>query len=150
MVLGAGEILVEVEPSDGWAAAEEAGYVVLLDLAVTPELAAEGTARELVRRLQELRRDADLDVADRIEVRYRAPDIVARVFGQHGHWIAEETLALSIGPLTDEMDLSSTGSTGGSPTLSSATVSGSIWVPEATRTVRVEGEDVILALARVS
>jgi isoleucyl-tRNA synthetase len=129
VTLGAGEILVEVEPSEGWAAAEEAGYVALLDLAITPELAAEGTARELVRRLQELRRDAGLDVADRIAVRYRAPDAVARVLQQHCDWIAEETLALSLEPLAE----------GEAP-------------PEGTATavVRIDGDEVTLALTRAA
>jgi isoleucyl-tRNA synthetase len=129
VALGAGEILVDVEPADGWAAAEESGYVALLDLAVTPELAAEGTAREVVRRLQELRRDAGLDVADRIDVRFRAPAAVARVVEQHGGWIAEETLALSIEALAE----------GAEPPAGAAST-----------TVRVDGEDVTLALSRAS
>ncbi len=99
VTLGAGEIVVDVEPSAGWAAAEEAGYMALLDLTVTPELQAEGTAREFVRRLQELRRSAGLDVSARIHVRYRVPETLARALREHGRWIAEETLALTLEPL---------------------------------------------------
>ena len=48
--------------------------MALLDTTITSELRAEGLARELVRRLQDLRREADLDVSDRIDVRYELGD----------------------------------------------------------------------------
>jgi isoleucyl-tRNA synthetase len=96
--LGGGDILVGVEAAEGWATAEDSGYVALLDTTITAELRSEGLARELVRRLQDLRREADLEVSDRIEVRYAASDApeVGRAFAEHGAYIAEETLALSI------------------------------------------------------
>ena len=94
--LGAADVLVSTEPVDGWAAAEDGGYTVLIETAITPELAAEGLARELVRRLQELRREAGLDVSDRIHVAYRGDDAVRAVFAEHGGYIGDETLALSI------------------------------------------------------
>jgi len=97
--LGGGDILVGVEAAEGWAAAEDGGYVALLDTTITPELRSEGFARELVRRLQDLRREAGLDVSDRIEVRYHAAvdaPAVEQAFATHGGYIAEETLALSM------------------------------------------------------
>ena len=94
--LGAADVLVAVEPADGWTAAEDAGYAALLDTTITPELASEGLARELVRRLQELRRQAGFEVTDRIHVSYRAGEEVRAVLAEHGRYIGEETLALSI------------------------------------------------------
>ena len=94
--LSSAEVLVSVEPAEGWAAAEDSGYVTLLDTTITPELASEGLARELVRRLQDLRREADFKVTDRIHVTYRGDDALHAVFEQHGGYIGEETLALSI------------------------------------------------------
>ena len=94
--LAATDVLVDVEAAEGWSAAEDAGYTALLETAVTPELAAEGLARELVRRLQDLRREAGFEVTDRIHVHYRASDEVRAVLSEHGRYIAEETLALSI------------------------------------------------------
>ena len=94
--LGAADVLVAVEPADGWTAAEDAGYAALLETTVTPELASEGLARELVRRLQKLRRQAGFEVTDRIQVSYRAGDAVRAVLAEHGRYIGEETLALSI------------------------------------------------------
>ncbi|RLT43345.1 MAG: isoleucine--tRNA ligase [Chloroflexi bacterium] len=90
------DILVAVEASEGWAAQEESGYAALVDTTLTPDLLAEGTAREIVRRLQDLRRDAGLDVSDRIHVAFRAGEPVASVMASHGAMIAEEVLALSL------------------------------------------------------
>jgi isoleucyl-tRNA synthetase len=98
--LAPAEILVAVEAAEGWAAAEEGGYAALIDTRVTPELEAEGMARELVRRLQELRRTAGLEVSDRIRVTYLPADAgadgIREVFARHGDYIAAETLALGI------------------------------------------------------
>jgi isoleucyl-tRNA synthetase len=93
--LAATDVLVSVEAAEGWAAQEEGGYVALIDTRVTPGLAAEGMAREVVRRLQDLRRDASLDVTDRIHVTYEG-DSLSEVMAAHGDYIAAETLALSL------------------------------------------------------
>ena len=94
--LAATDVLVTVEASTGWAATEESGYAALVDTTLTPELQAEGIAREVVRRLQDLRRDAGLDVSDRIHVTYRAAEPVRAVMTSHGAFISEEVLALSL------------------------------------------------------
>ncbi|MEZ4502505.1 MAG: isoleucine--tRNA ligase [Dehalococcoidia bacterium] len=94
--LAASDLLVTVEAGEGWAAAEEAGYVTLIDTRITSELEAEGLARELVRRLQDLRREAGLDVSDRIRVTFEADDVIASVVEAHREYIAEETLALTL------------------------------------------------------
>ena len=94
--LSAAEVLVSVEAAAGWTAAEDSGYATLLDITITPELASEGLARELVRRLQDLRREADFNVTDRIHVTYLGDDALRAVFDQHGGYIGEETLAFSI------------------------------------------------------
>ena len=90
------DILVAVEASDGWAAQEESGYAALIDTTLTADLVAEGIAREVIRRLQDLRRDAGLDVSDRIHVAYRAAEPVRSVMQSHGPLIAEEVLALTL------------------------------------------------------
>jgi isoleucyl-tRNA synthetase len=70
--------------------------VVVLDTTVTPELAAEGLARDVVRVVQQARRDADLDVSDRIEVELSAsPEAAAAVEG-YRDFVAREVLADSI------------------------------------------------------
>ena len=94
--LAATEVLVGTEAADGWAAAEDGGYAALIETTLTPALVSEGLSRELVRRLQDLRREAGLDLSDRIHVTYHGDDVIAAVVASHGRYIAEETLALSI------------------------------------------------------
>ena len=71
------------------------GGFVVLDTAVTPELAAEGLARDLVRAVQQARRDADLDVSDRIRLTIAGSDAVQSAASTHEALIAGETLATS-------------------------------------------------------
>jgi isoleucyl-tRNA synthetase len=94
--LTGGDLLVDVEANEGWAAAEDNGYAALIDTTITPELASEGLAREIVRAVQNLRRDAGFDISDRIHVRYEGDAEVQAVVAEHGRYIADETLALSI------------------------------------------------------
>jgi isoleucyl-tRNA synthetase len=70
--------------------------VVVLDPVVTPELAAEGLARDVVRVVQQARRDAGLDVADRITVVIQASPAVSAAVEAHREFVAAETLARSV------------------------------------------------------
>ena len=103
-------LIVDVAPAEGWSAAEDGGYIALVSTELTPELAAEGLARDLVRRLQELRREAGLEITDRIHARFQGDDAVAEVLAAHGAYIAEETLALSLEPLDGDPPADSTAS----------------------------------------
>ena len=79
-----------------FALAEEAGWAVALDLELTDDLRREGTARELVRVLNDLRKEIGLDIADRISVGLRGPAAVTDAVATHGEWIAGEVLATSL------------------------------------------------------
>ncbi|GAA1795832.1 isoleucine--tRNA ligase [Planosporangium flavigriseum] len=70
--------------------------VVVLDTAVTPELAAEGLARDVVRVVQLARREAGLDVSDRVALVVDAPAEVAAAVEAHRDFVAAETLANSV------------------------------------------------------
>lgn len=72
-----------------------AGGFVVLDTTVTPELAAEGLARDLVRAVQQARRDAGLDVSDRIALVLGGSTAVQEAARTHEALIAGETLATS-------------------------------------------------------
>jgi isoleucyl-tRNA synthetase len=67
--------------------------VVVLDTTVTPELAAEGLARDVVRVVQQARREAGLDVSDRIRVTLAAPEEVAAAVDAYRDFVAREVLA---------------------------------------------------------
>ncbi|GAB1690029.1 isoleucine--tRNA ligase [Krasilnikovia sp. M28-CT-15] len=70
--------------------------VVVLDTTVTPELAAEGLARDVIRVVQQARRDADLDVSDRISLTVAAAAEVEAAVDRHRAFVADETLATSL------------------------------------------------------
>ncbi len=94
VVLGANEIQVERQPRPGMAVGSEGGIVVALETALTPELVSEGLARELVNRIQTLRKQADFDVAQRIGIRVSGAEDVRRAFETHAEYITSETLAV--------------------------------------------------------
>jgi isoleucyl-tRNA synthetase len=77
--------------------------IVSLDTAVTPELEAEGMARDLVRVIQQARRDVGLSVSDRIRLTIDAPERVMVAARAHEALIRGETLALDVGyaPVND-------------------------------------------------
>ena len=94
MTLGADEVEIQATPRPGTAVADRDGLVVVLDTGLTPELRAEGDARELARAVQDLRREAGLELDDRIELWTGSlPDAVA------GHLpaVAGDTLATLAG-----------------------------------------------------
>jgi isoleucyl-tRNA synthetase len=70
--------------------------LIALDTRVTPALAAEGTARDVVRIVQQARRDAGLAVSDRIRLTIGAEGAVADAIAAHAEFVAAETLAVSL------------------------------------------------------
>jgi isoleucyl-tRNA synthetase len=89
------EKLVATDP-DSTAALPGSTGLVVLDTAVTPELAAEGTARDVVRVVQQARRDAGLDVSDRIALTLGGPATVLDAVRAYDAFIAGEVLAVSV------------------------------------------------------
>ncbi|HLH83937.1 MAG TPA: isoleucine--tRNA ligase [Trebonia sp.] len=93
------DVIVTQTPLQGWGVATAGAETVALDLAVTPELRAEGWAREVVRLIQEARKNDGLDVTDRIALRWSADDPeLAAALAEHREMIAGEVLAVSFGP----------------------------------------------------
>lgn len=87
------EILVTPQPREGFAIASEGGVVVALDTHITPELKSEGQAREVVRRVQDLRKTAGFEISDRITLTYQADGDVKAAINQWAAYIQSETLA---------------------------------------------------------
>ncbi|NNB92277.1 hypothetical protein HI292_43015, partial [Corallococcus exiguus] len=73
------------------------GGFVVLNTEVTPELAAEGLARDVVRAVQQARRDAGLDISDRISLTITGDDEVWAATVAHQDLIMRETLAVQFG-----------------------------------------------------
>jgi isoleucyl-tRNA synthetase len=95
------EVVFEQVRREGWGTAGDGALTVELDLQVTPELAREGLAREVIRAVQDARRAADLAVGDRIEVGLGAAGALADAIAAHRDAIASEVLAAAVidGPL---------------------------------------------------
>jgi isoleucyl-tRNA synthetase len=89
------ELLVTTATRPGYAGAEEAGYAVVVTTEVTPALADEGLARELVRRVQELRKSAGLEIADHIQLSVNGDADLDRVLATWGDYLRQETLAVA-------------------------------------------------------
>ncbi|HLJ98701.1 MAG TPA: DUF5915 domain-containing protein, partial [Streptosporangiaceae bacterium] len=70
--------------------------LIALDTTVTPELAAEGTARDVVRQVQQARRDAGLDVSDRIRLTIAADQATREALAVHADMVKAETLAIQL------------------------------------------------------
>jgi isoleucyl-tRNA synthetase len=75
---------------------ESSGYFAAIDATVTPELRMEGLARELVSRVQRLRKDTGLAVSDRIELTVSGTEELEAAVRAHQKWIADEVLAVKL------------------------------------------------------
>jgi isoleucyl-tRNA synthetase len=87
------EVEVRIHGRTGYAVAEEKGIVVAVDVTLTPELAREGLARDLVRRVQALRKEADFQIDDRIITYCDADEELSGIVEEWGEYIQAETLS---------------------------------------------------------
>ena len=90
------EVEVRAESKAGFAVASEGAYLAALVTEMTPDLVNEGLVREFVRRVQSLRKDADLDIADRIHLYYTASERLVKAIQAFEDYIKEETLAADL------------------------------------------------------
>ena len=96
---------VEVIPEDipGWLVANDGNITVALDVTVTPQLKNEGMARELINRIQNIRKSSDFEITDRVDVKLTGPDSVKDALDSFGSYIAGQVLAESI-ELVEELE----------------------------------------------
>jgi isoleucyl-tRNA synthetase len=92
------EVLVAGREKEGFASAEEEGAVVIVSSDLTPELVQEGLARELVHRIQNLRKDAGFEIADRIRTYIDGHVEVTAVLSSWADYIRQETLSVELVP----------------------------------------------------
>ncbi|HRK82143.1 MAG TPA: isoleucine--tRNA ligase [Saprospiraceae bacterium] len=93
---------IVTEDIPGWMVATDGEITVALDVTLTPELEAEGAARDLVNRIQNIRKERDYNVTDRIVVTVERHELVAPAIAQFSVYIMGETLADELN-LTDEL-----------------------------------------------
>ena len=98
------DLVITETPKEGWSVASHNGESLALDLALTPDLLQAGLMREVIRTIQEERKNANFDISDRVHVRWSAGADVSAAIARYQSEIAAEVLALSI---TQSNDLTS-------------------------------------------
>ncbi len=90
------DLVITETPREGWSVASHSGESVALDLALTPELIAAGQVREVIRAVQDERKNAGFDISDRIAMYWNANDSVSQAIKNGYELISQEVLATSI------------------------------------------------------
>ncbi len=106
IAFAAADVLVETESAEGYACAEEAGFLAGLDTTLNEELLVEGVARELIRTVQDARKQAGLEISDRITLRIEGGGRVQTALEQYRDHLMSETLATIWGDDEFEGDFS--------------------------------------------
>ena len=87
------DVLIETSSAEGYACAEDSGFLTALDTTLNDELVNEGFAREIVRSVQDARKQAGLEVSDRITLGVSGSAAVEKALSVHQDYIMSETLA---------------------------------------------------------
>jgi len=90
------DVIVTRKPKSGMVVASEGAVVVALEIALTDELVAEGNAREFVSHVQSMRKDADFEVTQRINLAVIADETMRKALETHAAYVKGETLALAL------------------------------------------------------
>jgi len=96
------DLVITETPRSGWSVASHAGESLALDLELTPELIRAGQIREIIRAIQEERKNIGLDVSDRITVNWNAPTELATVISSAISEISAEVLATNMVQVNSE------------------------------------------------
>jgi isoleucyl-tRNA synthetase len=96
LTVDAGDVDIISEDIPGWLVGNEGNLTVALDITLTDELRNEGMARELVNRIQNMRKKSGLEITDRIKVQIEPNDTVTNAVNAFGDYVARQVLADSI------------------------------------------------------
>ena len=102
VVIEAEDVEIFSEDIPGWTVANEGSLTVALDITVTEDLKNEGVARELVKRIQNLRKESGFEITDRIDIQLQHHPETDKAVAQFGEYISAQVLANSI-TLVDEV-----------------------------------------------
>ena len=95
LALNADNVLIETSSAKGYTCAEDVGYLAALDTTLTDALLDEGVAREIVRSVQDARKQAGLEVSDRIVLGVSGSAAVEKSLATHRDYVMHETLAIN-------------------------------------------------------
>lgn len=103
IILGLDDVEISSQDIEGWLVANEGALTVALDVTITDDLRKEGIARELVNRIQNLRKDSGFEVTDRIDVKLQKEDSIVKAVSDNMDYIKTETLAEEL-EIIDQID----------------------------------------------
>jgi len=90
------DLVITETPKEGWSVASHSGESLALDLALTPELIEAGLMREVIRSIQEERKNSGFDISDRIVVEWSGSSEIAQAINKYSKEISDEVLAVSM------------------------------------------------------
>lgn len=105
-VVEACDVDIYSEDIPGWLVANDGPLTIALDVTVTPELRREGIAREIVNRVQNIRKQSGFEVTDRINITFAPSDLTDDALAEYGDYISRQVLAtsLTIAPVAEGGD----------------------------------------------
>lgn len=87
---------IQISAKEGFTVSMENNVFTILDTTITPELVSEGLAREMISKVQQLRKQKDFEMMDQIKIAYQADEEVQAALAEHKDYIMKETLAVDL------------------------------------------------------
>ncbi|WP_109435006.1 isoleucine--tRNA ligase [Aquimarina sp. AU119] len=96
ITLGTDDVEISSQDIEGWLVANSGALTVALDVTISPDLKKEGIARELINRIQNIRKDSGLEVTDKIEIVFQENEEIQEAIASNENYIKNETLTETI------------------------------------------------------
>ena len=90
------DLLLDISPKGGYEIASDDGFIVAINTNISPEMLKEGVARELVHRIQNMRRNAGFNISDKISISYKCDKGLSKIINEFDNYICLETLSLEL------------------------------------------------------
>jgi isoleucyl-tRNA synthetase len=103
ILIGLEDVEIQTEDIPGWLVASEGGLTIALDINLTEELKQEGIAREFINKIQNIRKDSDFEVTDRIVLKIQKHDFYNQAVTNFSEYISNQTLASEL-VMVDNLD----------------------------------------------
>lgn len=103
ILIGLEDVEIQTEDIPGWLVASEGGLTIALDINLTEELKQEGIAREFINKIQNIRKDSDFEVTDRIILKIQKHDFYNQAVTNFSEYISNQTLASEL-VMVDNLD----------------------------------------------
>ena len=94
---------IQISAKEGFTVSMENNVFTILDTTITPELASEGLAREMISKIQQMRKQRDFEMMDQIKIFYNADEAVHAAISEHRDYIMKETLAVEMKEIESEL-----------------------------------------------